>query len=251
MRDNDTSRLHGRRYPTTHLSIIEGLRDRHADQRRRAYDLLIAAYWRPVYAHLRLRWNKDRATAEDITQDFFALAFEKSFFDTFDSGKARFRTFVRSCVDRFASKAQRRAEAVKRGGRQMFVPLDYAVAEADVQVFATQPGASPDEIFERQWVSSIFILAVTRLKEESTAANRVTPFEMFRRYDLEEDTGDARPSYADLARQFAVKESDVTNYLAAMRRRFRQLVLEILKQVTSSEQEYREEARMLLGVDPE
>lgn len=248
MQHDDRSRLSGQRYPTTHLSLIQQLRDHQGEARRRAYDLLIAAYWRPVYTHLRLRWNKDRPAAEDLTQEFFALAFEKAYFDSFDPAKARFRTFVRTCVDRFAAKDHRKSETVKRGGTHAIVPLDYTGVEAELQARA---GESPDDIFERQWVRSVFDLAVSRLKEECAEGNRSVACAMFRLYDLEEDSAVTKLSYAELAARFGVKETDVTNYLAAMRRRFRQLVLEVLRQLTSSEEEYREEARLLLGVNPE
>ena len=39
----------------------------------------------------------------------------------------------------------------------------------------------------------------------------------------------------------------MTNYLAAMRRRFREIVLDALREVTATEQEFRAEARALLG----
>jgi len=41
----------------------------------------------------------------------------------------------------------------------------------------------------------------------------------------------------------------VTNRLASMRRRFRELVLEVLRDATASDREYRTEVRALLGVD--
>ena len=42
--------------------------------------------------------------------------------------------------------------------------------------------------------------------------------------------------------------ADVTNYLAAARRKFRELVLAGLRDLTATEEEFRAEARALLGV---
>jgi hypothetical protein len=53
-----------------------------------------------------------------------------------------------------------------------------------------------------------------------------------------------------LASDFDLSVSDVTNYLASARREFRGLVLETLRDVTATEDEFRREARALLGVDP-
>ena len=70
--------------------------------RRLGWEALVSAYWKPVYKHLRLRWRADAESARDMTQEFFARALEKSFFDEFDPERARFRTYLRVCVDGFA-----------------------------------------------------------------------------------------------------------------------------------------------------
>jgi hypothetical protein len=45
--------------------------------------------------------------------------------------------------------------------------------------------------------------------------------------------------------------TSVTNHLALARREFRRIVLEKLRELTSTDAEFRREARALLGVDPE
>jgi hypothetical protein len=47
-----------------------------------------------------------------------------------------------------------------------------------------------------------------------------------------------------------LKITDVTNYLASARREFRRLVLKKLREITATDEEFRREARALLGVDP-
>ena len=71
--------------------------------------------------------------------------------------------------------------------------------------------------------------------------------QLFERYDLE--NSDPKPSYADLAKEFGLPPTDVTNYLAFARREFRRCVLDQLREMTASEEEFRREARVLLGVD--
>jgi hypothetical protein len=63
-------------------------------------------------------------------------------------------------------------------------------------------------------------------------------------YDLDDDRG---VTYRDLAVRFDIPETQVTNYLAAMRRAFRETVLEALREVTANERELRTEARSLFG----
>jgi len=56
-------------------------------------------------------------------------------------------------------------------------------------------------------------------------------------------------SYASLAQKFGLDHTTVNNYLAATRRDFRRVVLEKLREITATEEEFRTEARSLLGVD--
>ena len=55
-------------------------------------------------------------------------------------------------------------------------------------------------------------------------------------------------SIDQLAREFGVTTATITNYLAAMRRDLRGIVLERLREITSGEREFRNEARALLGI---
>ena len=103
---------------------------------------------------------------------------------------------------------------------------------------------TPEEYFQREWVRSVFALAVERLRERCESEGKQVQFAIFEAYDLDDDRG---VSYRELAARFDIPETQVTNYLAAMRRRFREIVLEALREVTATDQEFRAEARALLG----
>ena len=51
------------------------------------------------------------------------------------------------------------------------------------------------------------------------------------------------------AKEFDLDPATVNNYLAAARRDFRRVVLEKLREITATDEEFRTEARSLLGVD--
>jgi predicted transcriptional regulator len=71
-------------------------------------------------------------------------------------------------------------------------------------------------------------------------------FEVFARYDLADEMS-ARPTYTEIARELNLTPATVTNHLAAMRKQFRVIVLERLRELTSSEEEWEAEAGRLLG----
>jgi RNA polymerase sigma factor (sigma-70 family) len=236
-------------FPATRYSVVRGAASPDAAIRGRAFSSLVEAYWKPVYKYVRLKWQASPDEAEDLTQGFFARAFEKEFFRPYDPARARFRTFLRTCLDGFIANERKAAGRLKRGGSAHVVPLDFETAEGELRQHDVAVPADMDEYFEREWARSVLSLAVERLKAHYAGAAREKYFRVFERYDLEASASGVRITYADLARELGLSASDVTNYLAAARRQFRAFVLERLRELTASDQEFRDEARRLLGVD--
>jgi len=238
----------GTSFPQTRHSIVEATRGADAETRERAYGALVATYWRPVYKYLRVKWSLDVDDASDLTQEFFARAFEKNYFAAYDPTLARFRTFLRTCLDRFVSNERKAAGRFKRGGQTSVVALEFADAEDELRTLALADSATAEDYFHREWVRSLFGLAVADLRARLEASGRGIYFEIFARYDLDEGAGD-RPTYTQLAEELGIVVTSVTNHLAAARREFRAIVLARLRETCGSEAEFRSEARALLGVD--
>jgi RNA polymerase sigma factor (sigma-70 family) len=240
----------GDRFPPTRRSVVLAARDADPEVRRRAWEALAASYWKPVYKLLRARWRLDREDAEDLTQEFFAAALAKGIFERYDPAKARFRTYLRTCLDGFAANQRKAARRLKRGGGQAPLPLDFAGAEAELLRYGAGEGLDVDEYFHREWVRSLFDLAVGDLRRWCEAPGREVHFRLFERYDLEGSDAPERPTYAQLAADHGLPVTQVTNFLAAARRELRRRVLERLREQTATDEEFRSEARLVLGVDP-
>ena len=243
-------RTGGRAFPTTRRSVIDATRDENADVRRAAFDALVAAYWRSVYTHLRLKWRAQPADAEDLAQEFFARAMARGFFDGYDPARARFRTFLRTCVDRFAANARRGERRLKRGGGAAPLALEFVAAERELA--AATAGAAPeadsDAWFDREWVRSLFAEAVAELRAASMGTPHEIRFVVFERHDLAPAAGTPRPSYRALGDEFGLPVTQVTNHLAWARRELRRLVLDRLRTLSGSDAEFRAEAEDLFGV---
>lgn len=234
-------------FPTTSRSIVAAVRADDAEARRAALDALVSVYWRPVYTRLRLRWGAQPADAEDLTQDFFARAAERDFFVDYDPARARFRTYLRLCLDRFAANARRAERRLRRGGGVTIIPLEAAVAERELAGAAAADTADPDAWFDREWVRSLFDVSVEALRRETAATAREIRFRVFERYDLAPAREDTRPSYRAIAGELGLSVTQVTNHLAWARRELRRLILERLALLSGSDAELREEAGMLFG----
>ena len=208
---------------------------------------LVEAYWKPVYKYLRLKWHLAPEAAADATQDFFVSVLEKDLVGRYDPGRARFRTYLRLCLDGFASNQLKAERRLKRGGGVATVPLDFTTAEGELVRIEPSVPADVDELFYREWVRALFDQAVADLKAQAGSRGRQVMFDVFARYDLADPA--ARPSYGDIATTLGLTAATVTNHLAAMRRDFRAIVLDRLREITGSEEEWEAEARRLLGGD--
>jgi RNA polymerase sigma factor (sigma-70 family) len=229
--------------------VILGAASPDAETRERAFASLVEAYWKPVYKYVRLKWQATPEEAEDLTQGFFARAFEKEFFRPYDPAKARFRTFLRTCLDGFLANERKAAGRLKRGGAIQFVSLDFQTAEGELLQHDVAVPADMEEYFEREWARSVLALSVDRLRAHYAEAGREKYFRVFERYDLDATASGERMTYSELANEIGVSAADVTNYLAAARRQFRAIVLDRLRESTATDDEFRDEARRLLGVD--
>jgi hypothetical protein len=88
-------------FPPTRWSVIETARSGDSGERDRALETLFAAYWKPVYKYVRLRWNRPAEDAQDLTQGFFLELLEREMLLRYDPKKSRLRTYLRLCVDGF------------------------------------------------------------------------------------------------------------------------------------------------------
>ncbi len=240
----------GGTFPATRWSAIEAARSADPAERQRALDRFAALYWKPVYKYIRARWRRSGEDAQDLTQDFFATLIDRDTLAAFDPSRARLRTFVKSCVDALVAGADRDARRLKRGGGLAPLSLESELAEGELARTGLPAPERADALFEKEWTRSLFAAAVSGLRAACAERRRTIDFKIFERYDLNDDQ-DRHPTYAELSQEFGIKIADVTNHLAAARREFRKIVLALLRETTASEDEYRREARSLLGHAPE
>jgi RNA polymerase sigma factor (sigma-70 family) len=235
------------KFPVTNHSAIANARSEDHIARQRALETILTSYWKPVYKYVRHKWQASNEDAKDLTQGFFANAFEKDHFARYDASKASFQTFLRTCLDGFVANERKAGNRLKRGGDMDHYQLDFASAEDELSAHAALSSLSPEDYFHREWVRWMFTLAVDTLRQRCLETGRTVHFQLFERYDLNDDNRET--SYASLGKEFDLEPATVNNYLAAARRDFRRIVLEKLREITATDEEFRTEARSLLGVD--
>jgi RNA polymerase sigma factor (sigma-70 family) len=231
--------------------VIDAVRSHDAGERERALETLFAAYWKPIYKYVRMRWNRPAEDAQDLTQGFFAELLERELLAKYDPGKSRLRTYLRICVDSFIINEDKAAHRHKRGGNVFHVALDFAAAEGELDGVVIDAAAIPspeslEEFFAKEWVRSLFTLAVEDLRKLCETRKREMTFRLFEEYDLD---GEQNISYASLAQKYGIPATHVTNTLAWARREFRRIALQRLREICGNDEEFQREARAVFGWD--
>jgi RNA polymerase sigma factor (sigma-70 family) len=242
----------GDQFPITRWSVIDAVKSHDPAEQTRALDTLCTAYWKPVYKYVRLRWNRPPEDAQDLTQGLFAEMLERDLLAKYDPAKSKLRTYLRLCADSFVMNQQKAASRQKRGGNAPHVALDFQAAEDELAGTSIDPASIPspdslEEFFEKEWVRSLFSLAVEDLRKLCVEQERDRAFRLFEDYDL---SGDPDISYDKLAAAYSIPVTDVTNALSWARREFRRIALERLREICGTDEEFHREARGVFGSDP-
>lgn len=249
MADDFSRGVEGTRFPQTRRSAVLAVGSDDPAERARAFEVLVRAYWKPVYKHLRVRWRRSSEQAADLTQGFFARALESRMFSTYEPGRALFRTYLKGCLDHHVLKDAESQLRQKRGGGTVTLSLDFGAAEQELEGSELPGPESIESYFDREWTRHLLGMTVEALRARCEQSGKQLTFRVFERYVLDEGAAE-RPSYAQLAAELGIKVTDVTNYLAFARREFRRLLHEKLRELTSSEEEFEAESRALFGEAP-
>ena len=115
----------------------------------------------------------------------------------------------------------------------------------------TLPQRDPVEQFNEDWRGVVLRAAVERLRRTAALAGRVSLFEAWIDYDLEphgEGSGE-RPTHAALSAKYGLTLNQVRNGLAWVRPRFIEALRSELTDLVASEEDLRNEARELFGLE--
>lgn len=142
--------------------------------------------------------------------------------------------------------AQKASSRLKRGGGLAAMSVDFMSAEDELRASAS-PDPDMDAFFRDECIRALFELAVARLRSECQETGKTRQFSIFERYDLASLDSNPRPTYAKLAGDFGIPETQVTNFLAFSRRHLRLHVLQVLAELTATDEEMAAEVREVLG----
>jgi RNA polymerase sigma-70 factor (ECF subfamily) len=231
-------------FPATSWGLIAGIQASGTSVRKTALESLCRRYWAPVYHYVRRAWAKSPEDAQDLTQAFFLRILEGDVLRHYRPERGGFRTYLKVMLRGFAADQHDAVAALKRGGGVKVIPIDGTAAPLK-ELLADPRAEDPERVFDWAWKKEVLERAVERTRAWFTSSGREIQFRAFEQYDAE--VGADRPTYADVARRLGVGESDVRNYLFAVRERLRTEIRAELAQTVASPSELDEEWNSLFG----
>jgi RNA polymerase sigma factor (sigma-70 family) len=229
----------GPEFPKTAGDMIAGARDPSSKVRRAAFEDLSRRYWKPVYTYVRLAWAKSNEDAKDLTQAFFLWLLEGGSIARYERERASFRTYLKMLLKSFVGHQDEAMSRLKRGGGVRIVAMDVKDLVPDPRA------ADPERLFDQEWRRVLIQNAVDQVRKDWSSGDRAVKFRAFELYDLLPPEG--RPTYAEVAGQLGIKESDVRNHLFAAREAIRSEIRRELSELTSGPEELAEEWNAFFG----
>jgi RNA polymerase sigma-70 factor (ECF subfamily) len=229
-------------FRTTHWSVVLAAREGDGDAAgtSRALETLCRAYWSPLYAYVRRR-GFSPADAQDLTQEFFAVLLRRDFLRNIAREKGRFRSFLLTALKNFLASEWHKDRAVKRGGDRVFVSWDELQAE-ERQTGEPQAEVTPERLFDQRWALAVMQQAMEQLGVEFQTAGKRDQFERLRPFLSREGS---REEYAELAGPIGVTAGAVTVAVHRLRRRYGEVLREVVAQTVAGPDEVEEEVRFL------
>ena len=228
------------RFAATRWSIVLTAGDwRAGTAARRAMGELARQYWFPLYAFLRRQGHTPPA-AEDLVQGFFTRLLEKDALGAVDRTKGKFRSFLLASLKNFLANEWHKQHAAKRGAGTI-LSLDALDAEAR---YAAEPidQLTPDRVFERRWALAVLDHVLARLRQEYESRGQAGVFVALEHVLV----GGEKAHHAQAAERLAITEGAAKVAAHRLRKRYRELLRDEIRQTVADDALVDEEIRHLL-----
>jgi RNA polymerase sigma-70 factor (ECF subfamily) len=213
---------HGQQFATTHWSMVVSAGAGRSSEAGRALATLCEHYWFPLYAFVR-RAGYSAEDAQDLTQEFFARLLARNFLAVADPQRGKFRSFLLGAMKHFLAKEKRRQGALKRGGGQPVLSLDFGAGEDRYKLIEPVDNLTPERLYEKRWALALLDLVLNRLREEFQAEGKLESFDRLKQFLA---AGAEKPAYLIIAEELGMSEGAVKVAVHRLRRRYRKLLKE-------------------------
>ena len=226
-------------FPVTAWSMVQQAQGEVPSESLAGWERLARAYWQPLYAFLR-QYADHHAASDDI-QGFFAHVLSRDFLRGIQPGHGHFRSFLLTSLQHWRTDQHRAATALKRGGGQTPISLEELAAAGKQP---TDPGATPEESFDRRWARAAYDNALAALRARLTARGREPIFHQLSGHL----TGQGTAKYQEIATALGMTEGAVKQAALDLRREFGTTLREEIRRTVNDESLIDGEVRYLIGL---
>lgn len=214
--------------------------DQAGDEARSALETLCTLYWPPLYAYIR-RQGYDPTVAEDLTQAFLVMLLERGDLARACPARGRFRAYLLTAAKHFLINERDREDALKRGGGQRRLSLDFLSTESKLNL---EPVAetTPEMLFERQWALTLLDRVRQLLQTEYLSTGR---HKLFTQLEGLLTGAGLEDKYAKVAAELGMSEGAVKVAAHRLRQRFGEILRQEIAQTISSPDDIDAEIRDL------
>lgn len=226
-------------FVTTHWSLILTAR-REGMEAAAALERLCQTYWQPLFTYAR-RDGLAEPDAQDAVQSFISHLLARQDLQSVSPEKGRFRSFLLSAFKNFLASRARAENAAKRGGGRVSVSLEND-ALATVEATELSDHATPDKAFDRAWAQNLMSRALDRLGAEHQTPSQARLFSALRPSLME---GGRVTHEAETAARLGLTPGALAVAATRLRRRYRALIEDEVKQTLANPADLAEEMRAL------
>lgn len=230
-------------FTQTQWSVVLAAKENNSNGGFEALEQLCRTYRRPIVSYLRGRGHSE-PDAEDLAQEFLMRFVHKQWLEHLHHQNGKFRSFLLTFLKHFLSDEKARATALKRGGDQVFVPVDGTGAE-DPEAVEIVDGLTADQLYDRQWVRTIMAQAFAKLRGDYATRGKLALFESLSELQPGE-YGERR--YAKIGEELGMSEQAIKNAVLSYRKRYGAAIREEIAKTVSNAAQVEEEARELMQV---
>ena len=208
-----------------------------AEARARCLAEIAEKYLEPVKAYIQAFPMVARSeVADDLAQGFFHKFLEREILNRLDQNIGQFRQFLKTAVRNYMKDETAKAE---RNNPYSPLTKHHPLPAGEIPV----PGkrqTTPEDEFNHRWAQDLVNDAVTAFKADCFDHNKQHYFAVFERHVLT-DSGDANPDYTSTAQSLDISQKDVANYLHRARKRFKGVLLDMIRATVGSDEDVEKE----------
>ena len=227
-------------FPHTRWTLIAHLGDE--KNAEAALDQLCAAYWQPIHGYL-VQSGQTHAQAQDLTQDFLQMVVRQRLLERADPVAGKLRSWLLAALRHFLANTRRYENRQNRGGGAPSWRLDHEEASGEVAQ-AEASCLTPDQAFDRAWVSVLLGRVLDQLAQQYRDAGREAEYTALLPSLLENE--DAPQARAALQAGMTVVRFRVQ--LHRLRGRYRELLRQEIVSTLENEDDYDEELAYLFRI---